>query len=167
MVINSINNQINIQPSNNIKKDNCDFEFTLSDVSEEKGDEGKPITYMHYLYPSDVELKMYCSDEVEGCYKVDTFSNGKYIKSQTINPENINPRQASYEEMMVLDYYYYDKGMLAPEDSMMLTSMLCGYQSGQHNFVDIGNYYMGMQFDTNNLEAYSRYQKILALLLEG
>ena len=125
------------------------------------------VTYHHYAQP-DVVIQGYKVGEENGIprYRYITTQHGKTISDVTINPETVDPRNATTEEMLALNVYLLEKGVI-DEDMQILGSFSEYSGNGRKvNFYETSSEYMQMQYDVGNLSSYMIYRKSLDALAE-
>ena len=125
------------------------------------------VTYHHYTQP-DVVIQGYKVGEENGIprYRYITTQHGKTISDVTINPETVDPRNATTEEMLALNVYLLEKGVI-DEDMQILGSFSEYSGNGRKvNFYEASSEYMQMQYDVGNLSSYMIYRKSLDALAE-
>ena len=125
------------------------------------------VSYMHFIQP-DIVIEGYKIGEENGIpqYRYITTQYGKIISDGTINPETIDPRNATTEEILALNAYMLEKGTIN-EDLNFSAIFIDEPGVGQKfNFFEASQKYMQMQYDVGNLSAYYKYLKSLDALAE-
>ena len=125
------------------------------------------VSYMHFIQP-DIVIEGYKIGEENGIpqYRYITTQYGKIISDGTINPETIDPRNATTEEILALNAYLLEKGTIN-EDLNFSAIFIDEPGVGQKfNFFEASQKYMQMQYDVGNLSAYYKYLKSLDALAE-
>ncbi|GEM_PF-4960270 len=137
-----------------------DIQSIQSTVNEEE-----QVGYVHYAEP-DTELRMYKvdSDTDDLLYRVETLHEGKLVKSQVINPEKVNIKSATTEELFALNKYLHDKKINTENFSIIDSNMMAEYHSKKFNALGAEIAYTNDQLITNNIEVYLLHKKLLDLL---
>ena len=123
------------------------------------------VSYMHFIQP-DIVIEGYKIGEENSIpqYRYITTQYGKIISDRTINPETIDPRNATTEEILALNAYLLEKGTIS-EDLNFSAIFIDEPDVGQKfNFIEASQKYMQMQYDFGNYPSYLKYKDMLDVL---
>lgn len=150
----------------NSKKPIFNVEFTIDNTEKNTviNQSSEQVGYIHYANP-DVELRMYkVENDDKLLYRVETITDGVPSKSQIYDPEKINLRSTTTEELLVMNNYLRDTNTYNEQFSIIDSPVMWEYHSEKFDALNAENEFIQMQYDSNNMSSYLWQKKLWDLL---